>query len=223
MKQNDKIYIYEYEALNKTRKFRGTECYLVKLLRPEGLEEHQPKKGDIIKITLPNNCFTNLCVIESKTKDGNYWINFNMYDVYDEEVKDGKYIDIIKDISDRVYNDLKEAYNIKVEDNVEIDDKLGCDIDISGDLMHSIDNEEDAKKFIDYLYTEMYDIIANRLKEEQGLITTNKDIEINLYKNKEYITEYIDLNEYIRTNKRVIKERTINNYRMFVYFPIYKK
>ncbi len=80
-----KIYIYEAEVLENDIKKDDTEINLVKLTRPEGLEEHLPKTGDIISAYISGNVYTMQWKIVGERQDDIYEIKIQHEIEYDHK------------------------------------------------------------------------------------------------------------------------------------------
>lgn len=218
-----KIYIYDFEVLQKGKRIGGVKCNLVTLKRPEGLEEHKPKTGEIIKIKFPENCITKMVrIIRSVRNSDNYYVTQKIYtNDFNIKLDNNSFSDIINNIKEKVKSELIELCNntnIEIQDEYDLDNRLGAYMDISSKMF---DDNKDI--MADVLSNDILKAMKDKLKEEKSYIyNKNQEVEINLYTNTPFIEEFIDTVEFITNNKLVIYEEEVKDYRIYIRVPVYR-
>lgn len=217
----NKIYIYKAEVLKKREQLQDKVVNYVKLTRPEGLEEHWPKAGDIVNLYLPNDVFYMKHKVIGKQNDDIYIIETKPYG---EEIKYDVKIENLKDEGLESLLDLPQYINYEVKGLPKL---TNIDADIYKNLNVYLDI---SKKLFDYehydeaIKTDAIRAIKNAIKDNDFYIDTDNYSTIEVYTNEPLIEEVIDRypdGERLKFKGIIEKENKV--YRLIIRTNIYKK
>lgn len=217
----NKIYIYKAEVLKKHEKLQDKVVNYVKLTRPEGLEEHWPKAGDIVNLYLPNNVFYMKHKVIGKQNDDIYIIETKPHG---EEIKYDVKIENLK------YEGLECLLHLPkyINDEVKVLSKLTkMDADINKSLILYFDISKNLfyyENFDEVIKTDVIRAIKDVIKDNDFYIDTDNYSTIEVYTNEPLIEEVIDKypdGERLKFNGIIEKENKV--YRLIIRTNIYKK
>ena len=216
----NKIYIYKAEVIKKHEQLQDKVVNYVKLTRPEGLEEHWPKAGDIVNLYLPDDIFYFKRKIMSEGNNGIYVISLEHVDALKYNVK----IENLKDEGLECLLHLPQYINDEVKGLSKL---TKMDADINNSLMLYFDiskNLFDYENFYEVIKTDIIKAIKNAIKDNVFYIDTDNYSTIEVYTNEPLIEEVIDRypdGERLKFNG-IIEEET-KNYRLIIRTNIYNK
>lgn len=218
----NKIYIYKAEVLKKREQLQDKVVNYVKLNRPEGLEEHWPKDGDIVNLYLPNDVFYMKHKVIGKQNDDIYIIETKPYG---EEIKYDVKIENLKDEGLECLLHLPQYINDEVKGlskltkiDADLNKSLMLYFDISKNLLFDYENFDEVIK------TDVIRAIKNAIKYNDFYVDTDNYSTIEVYTNEPLIEEVIDKypdGERLKFKGIIEKENKV--YRLIIRTNIYKK
>lgn len=216
----NKIYIYKAEVIKKHEQLQDKVVNYVKLTRPEGLEEHWPKAGDIVNLYLPDDIFYIKRKIISKENNGIYIISLEPVDVlkYNVKIENLKYegLECLLHLPQYINDEVKGLSKLTKMD-ADINKSLILYFDISKNLFY-YDNFDEVIK------TDVIRAIKNVIKDNDFYIDTDNYSTIEVYTNEPLIEEVIDKypdGERLKFKGIIEKENKV--YRLIIRTNIYKK
>lgn len=216
----NKIYIYKAEVLKKHEQLQDKVVNYVKLTRPEGLEEHWPKAGDIVNLYLPDDIFYIKHKIISKENNGIYIISLEPVDALKYNVK----IENLKDEGLECLLHLPQYINDEVKGLSKL---TKMDADINKSLMLYFDISKNLfyyDNFDEIIKTDVIRAIKNAIKYNDFYVDTDNYSTIEVYTNEPLIEEVIDKypdGERLKFKGIIEKENKV--YRLIIRTNIYKK
>ena len=219
----NKIYIYKAEVLKKREQLQDKVVNYVKLTRPEGLEEHWPKVGDIVNLYLHDNIIYMKHKVIGKQNDGIYIIETKPYG---EEIKYDVKIENLKDEGLECLLHLPKDINDEVKGLSKLE-KMDADLYKNLNVYLDINNKLfDYEHCVEVIKTDAIRAIKDAIKDNDFYVDTDNYSTIEIYTNEPLIEEVID-RDY-DTNNGIIKikgiiEKEFKIYRLIIRTNIYKK
>lgn len=217
----NKIYIYKAEVLKKHEQLQDKVVNYVKLTRPEGLEEHWPKAGDIVNLYLPDDIFYFKRKIMSEGNNGIYVIslepvNVLKYNVKIENLKD-EGLECLLHLPQYINDEVKGLSKLTKID-ADLNKSLMLYFDISKNLLFDYENLDEVIK------TDVIRAIKNAIKDNDFYVDTDNYGTIEVYTNEPLIEEVIDrYTDGERLKFKGIIEEETKVYRLIIRTNIYKK